>query len=66
MTAVTAKVLVVTSAAAVVAVIMLNVTAATFPQFSQSYHGEGPYLDLLLIESSYYRFHIYDTIKTLY
>ena len=28
-------------------------------------HGEGPYQGLLLVESGYYRFHIYDTIKTL-
>ena len=42
-----------TSVAAVVAVIMFNVTAATFPQFSQSYHGEGPKLVILLVESAY-------------
>ena len=27
--------------------------------------GEGPYEGLLLVESGYYRFHIYYTIKTL-
>ena len=28
-------------------------------------HREGPYLGLFLVESGYYHFHIYDTIKTL-